>query len=104
MIWEALTILNFFGSIFAIYCLITVVKNYKLAPRMEFYIIISIISMLLLCFGQAYQLTEKPDVGWLKFTGLFWWLKTLYLSWAVRFTSVGLRKESKVKEIINTNR
>lgn len=88
MLYLTLTWINLCGGIFTIVCLVNVIRNYFISPRMGFYILLCIASMLILIATQAYQLTTNPGVPWLKALSFYVWMKTLYFTYAVRFTSI----------------
>lgn len=88
-----LTWINIAGALFTLYCLRALFKNYVMSPRMNFYVFLCITSIVMLLFSQFYSLVTVA-INWkLKLVTVYWWTKTLYFVWAIRFTL--LRKDGR---------
>jgi hypothetical protein len=99
--WLILTWINLVGALVTVYCLLMDAKRYVIAKRMGFYLFLSLSAMLLLCCTQIYQLVTVREAwgNWkLKLPVTFFWLKTLYLAWAIRFASMKKYKPSEDKK------
>lgn len=86
--WKFMTILNLAGGATTIYALIKTGTRYYVGPRMGFYMFLTIASMVALCFAQVYTWGDPAGKWTLKLAGTYWWVKTLYFSWAIRFSSI----------------
>lgn len=83
-----LAFINIAGGLFAIGMLLHVAINYIIAPRMSMYLFLTIVAMAYLVVSQTYTLTEPQGLTKLKIASIFWWGKTVYFAWALRFTSI----------------
>lgn len=86
MWYEILTVVNILGSVYAVICLLQVMHAYQVGPRMNFYLFLSIVALILIIMGQVYSFLTH-SVRWVyKLPVMFYWLKTLYFCWMIRFT------------------
>lgn len=89
MWYEILTIVNIAGSAFVIVALLSIIQHYQVGPRMSFYLFWSMAAMLMIIWGQVYTLSVKASSNWVyKIPVMFYWLKTLYFCWMIRFTLI----------------
>lgn len=89
MWYEILTVLNILGSSYVIVCLLMLIGRYQVSPRMSFYLFWSMAAMLLIIWGQVYTLSVRLPgrTNWVyKLPVMFYWCKTLYFCWMIRFT------------------
>jgi hypothetical protein len=83
--------INIIGCIFTSICLVVTVWHYHIGPRMAIYVVLNLASIFLLLCLSVYTLTRPPMMQstWVyKLPLTFWWVKTLYFAWAIRFSSI----------------
>lgn len=86
---KILTIINIMGGMAAAYCLLLTIHHYLIGLRMAFYCFLLFATMCLLVFSQFYTIAAEVESNWkLKLIGVFLWAKTLYFTWAIRFSSL----------------
>lgn len=86
---KTMTIINLLGAIVSFISLALTMKRYQIAPKIQVYVFLSFTSMVLLMWTQLLVLSTGYETKWLvKTATTFWWAKTLYFSWAVRFSSL----------------
>jgi ABC-type transport system involved in cytochrome c biogenesis permease subunit len=77
------------GAISAFISLLITMTRYSIGRFMAVYIFFLFISMVLLMFTQFYAITVGFEPNWkFKTVSVFWWVKALYFSWAIRFSSL----------------
>lgn len=84
-----ITMINLFGAMYAMGMLIELARAYMIAPKMEWYIYFSIVSMLFLACTQIYYLTLPEHGDWiLRLAGVLWWGPKVFLAWALKYSSL----------------
>lgn len=80
-----LTWINIAGGTIALFRLVTIFKTYSMPARTAFYIYLTIVSTVIFLFTQFYIISIPPMNWKLKLVGVYWWGKTLYFAWWIRF-------------------
>lgn len=89
MLYLILTYLNLIGSSLAMAVLLLTIKHYVISHWMSRYMYLLVATMVILALGQLYQLSTHAYVPWQsKVFGVYFWGKSLYFCYAIRFTSL----------------
>lgn len=93
--YYTITTVNILVGFFAAICVFNVARNYSTVKRVEVYWLLTMAAMIFLVCVNVFNLTEPAREWKIAILSLLWASKTIYYSWAIRFSAMKKDKKNK---------